>query len=115
MWDQLACGINNSSIQKKLLGEHDLTFARALAIAESSEAADRDLHEMKPPRSDIKDREEEIHVHQVPLTCYRCGTAGHLANECRHKDKVCHNCGMKGHLSKVCKTKPASQDRRKSP
>ncbi len=113
--DRLACGINNSSIQKKLLGEHDLTFARALAIAEASEAADRDLHEMKPPRSDIK--EEETYVHQMqskPPTCYRCGTTGHLANECRHKDKVCHNCGMKGHLSKVCKTKPVSQDRRKS-
>ncbi len=80
-----ACGINNSGIQKKLLGEHDLTFARALAIAESSEAADQDRHEMKPPRSDIKDRDEEPYIHQVqskPPTCYRCGRT---ANECRHK------------------------------
>ncbi len=90
--DRLACGINNSSIQKKLLGEHDLTFARALAIAE---AADR---EMKP--AILKKKKTYVRA-----SLLRCGTTGHLANECRHKDKVCHNCGMKGR-----KTKPVSQD-----
>ena len=41
--DRLVCGVNNESIQKKLLGEHNLTYERALAIAQSSEEADRNL------------------------------------------------------------------------
>ena len=41
--DRLACGINDSSIQKKLLAESDLTFQRALSIGEGTEAADRDF------------------------------------------------------------------------
>ncbi len=50
--DRLACGINHLGIQKKLLGEHDLTFGRALAIAES----------LKPPKSEFKEGGE---VHQL--------------------------------------------------
>ena len=38
------------SIQKKLLQEKDLTFQRALSIAQESEAADRNLREMKAPK-----------------------------------------------------------------
>lgn len=43
--DRLACGINDSSIQKILLTERELTLQQALTIAEGSEAADRDLKE----------------------------------------------------------------------
>ena len=35
--------------------------------------------------------------------CYRCGSEGHLANVCRHKETICHNCSVKGHLAKVCR------------
>ena len=38
-------------------------------------------------------------------TCYRCGTLGHLADKCRHKDTVCRSCNKKGHLAKVCRSK----------
>ena len=43
----LVCGLQSETQQKHLLAEHDLTFNRALAIAQSMEAADRDTHTLK--------------------------------------------------------------------
>ena len=40
--DRLVCGIQDSHIQRRLLGEPDLTFARAFTLAQSLESADRD-------------------------------------------------------------------------
>ena len=50
--DRLVWGIKDNSIQKTLLQEKDLTFQRALAIAQGSltEATDRNLREMKAPK-----------------------------------------------------------------
>ena len=36
--------------------------------------------------------------------CYKCGEAGHKAVECK-KEITCYNCGEKGHISTKC-TKP---------
>ena len=40
--DRFVCGIKNECIQRQLLREVDLTFSRALEIAESMEAAQED-------------------------------------------------------------------------
>ena len=40
--DRIVCGINNEAIQKKLLAEKDLTYERAIAIAQG---ADRNMRE----------------------------------------------------------------------
>ena len=45
--DQLVCGLRSETQQKRLLAEHELTFDRALAIAQSMEAADRDAHTLR--------------------------------------------------------------------
>ena len=37
--DRIVCGINDSTIQRRLLGEKELTFARAYEIAQSMESA----------------------------------------------------------------------------
>ncbi len=37
--DRLVCGVRNEQIQKRLLGEKDLTFAKVKELAESMEAA----------------------------------------------------------------------------
>ena len=44
--DRLVYGINDPWVQKKLLAEQDLRFAKALAIAQGSESADRNLKEL---------------------------------------------------------------------
>ena len=119
--DRLVWGIRDDSIQKKLLQEKELTFQRALAIAQGSEAADRNLREMKAPKQELDYNSRGITVKPEPVhkvfgkkpstkdmgvTCHRCGTPGHLATVCRFRDQTCHKCGKRGHLAKVCWSKP---------
>ena len=40
--DRLVCGTSNKTIQRRLLQESDLTFEKALEVALSTEAADKD-------------------------------------------------------------------------
>ena len=42
------------------------------------------------------------------VTCHRCGP-GHLATQCKFRDRVCHSCGKTGHLAIVCRSKFNSQ------
>ena len=47
--DRLVCGVNHQGIQKRLLSEKELTYEKALEIALSIEAAEKDVkHFMKP-------------------------------------------------------------------
>ena len=39
--DRLVCGINNDRIQKRLLAEKELTFAKALELATAMELAEK--------------------------------------------------------------------------
>eukprot|EP00731_Ephydatia_muelleri_P034386 Em0057g18a len=40
--DRLVCGMQNGTVQKRLLGKADLTFAKALEVSEVEEMATRD-------------------------------------------------------------------------
>ena len=40
LWDRLVCGLRNEGAQKWLLSEADLTLPKAIAIAQSMEAAE---------------------------------------------------------------------------
>ena len=60
--DRLVCGIGDEGIQRKLLAEQDLTYARALAIALGAEAAARDLREMQAPMH----RQQAVYRTSVP-------------------------------------------------
>ena len=49
--DRLVCGMRDGAMQKRLLGKADLTFAKAIEVAELEEMAARDaaqLHEGQP-------------------------------------------------------------------
>ena len=119
--DRLVWGIKDDSIQKKLLQEKNLTFQRALAIAQGSEAADRNLREMKVPKQELDSNSKGVTIKSEPVhklygkkpstrdmgvTCHCCGTPGHLATVCRFRDRTCHKCGKRGYLAKVCRSKP---------
>ena len=102
--DCLGCGINDQAIQRKMLTEKKLTFKLVLEIAESTQAAAENYREM----SAVKAKEElvnKVNEKTEKQTCYRCGTLGHLADKCRHKDTVCCSCNKKGHLARVCRSK----------
>ena len=47
--DHLVCGINDESIQRRLLAETALTFKKALELAQGMENAAKDVLEMQGP------------------------------------------------------------------
>jgi len=49
--DRLVWGINDESIQRKLLQEEDLTLQKALTLAQGSETAAKNVKEMNAPKS----------------------------------------------------------------
>ena len=114
--DRLVCGVNNDTIQPRLLAEKELKFERAFEIAQSIEAAEKNskiikngsngnqetLHNSETGFTH-KDRYSDKECEKNP-TCYRCG-GPHLAPSCRFKETICRFCKKKGHVEKVCRSK----------
>ena len=102
--DHLVCGINDQVIRRKMLTEKKLTLKLALEIAESTQAAAEIYIEM----SAVKVKEEpvnKVNDRTDKRTYYRCGTPGHLADKCRHKDTFCRSCNKRRHLARACRSK----------
>ena len=97
--DRFVCGLHNSSTQKRLLAEAKLTFAKAVELAQSAEAADNNARKLKAGDADPVCRIGSSATHRTTdksaeRACYRCGGTNHVASACRFKDTVCHRCGM---------------------
>ena len=116
--DRLVCGIHNKVIQRRLLQVTALTFDKALGIALSAEAADKDSKRLTggtedknllAPIEHVKDRPYPKHTGQGnrhsktnkpqqprqqssqnsgKLECYRCG--GQHNSDCPFKHHECH-------------------------
>ena len=117
MRDRLVCGINEERWQKRLLAEPNLTYKKAIDIAQALETAEKNVKDisngkdMPPPRIHhvgYKERERsQIHKPGVggkevtsstsSYSCYRCN-GSHKATECRFKEATCHYCGKLGHI-----------------
>lgn len=110
--DRFVSGLLRESTRKRLLTEeNDLTFERAVEIADSVEKAVLQARQMNPTGSAERSVSK---IHRVPEnkpslgrslpTCHRCG-GPHLANACRYIDFKCHTCGKTGHIARVCRSK----------
>jgi len=106
--DRIICGIKDDAIQQRLLSEKELTFKKALEIAQTIEAA---THHMKELHTSNKSEAttSSIDVYKVmpvqglpQMACYHCGKRGHRPSDCHFKDVTCHYCGKVGHLMSVC-------------
>ena len=76
---------------------------------QTAPSAQRQKHTGSNPPSH-HDRHNNHTVDRRPtITCHRCGLPGHLAPDCKFKDRVCHTCGKKGHLAKVCRSRNRSK------
>lgn len=114
IWDCLVCGLRSEGTQKRLLAEADLTLAKALKIAQSMEAADRNTQSLKgstePQR--VSDIRRDTHG-SGSRVCFRCGSDNHESHKCRHLGTVCKACGKKGHLARICRSSRTSQNQTK--
>ena len=106
MLRNIVCGINDSAIRRRLLGEKELTFARAYEIAQSMESAAKNSTGIQ---SMISNPSLTQPIHSVEkkelggvIECYRCG-GHHLTSVCQFKNSDCNACGKKGHIARVCR------------
>ncbi|UYV80123.1 K02A2.6-like [Cordylochernes scorpioides] len=94
--DGFATGIIDSTTQKKLLQEENLTFDGAVDIALSAESADNELHNIKGSENA---HQSPQYLHAINNTCKHCGKTNHLHNNCFFKSATCKVCGKLGHIS----------------
>jgi hypothetical protein len=52
--DRFVCGLRHEAIQRRLLSEVDLTYAKAMEIVLAMETADRDMKAFKAADSSVK-------------------------------------------------------------
>ena len=117
--DRFVCGIAHPAVQKRLLTELDLTFTKAVTVAQAVELAekgaqqiqssvDKEVHKFsitnaKPPGA-VKNKNDSFSDKSTSIHCYRCG-GKHNQQTCRFKSETCHFCNKRGHIAKVCKSK----------
>ena len=103
--DRIVCGVNDARIQRRLLAETDLTFKKALEVAQAMELADRGATDILGLPAVLPASSAPIHNVQKGVkeakACYRCG-GKHLQTACKYPSDVeCFNCSGKGHIARI--------------
>ena len=101
--DRLVCGLRSIAAQKNLLSEENLSLEKAIRVAQSLEAADKNAKKLKA------DDAASTPIHRIghycyakkpannAKTCYCCGDTDHIATTCRFRDAECKKCQYLGH------------------
>ncbi len=104
--------------QQRLLAEVDLTFEKAMKIAQAMELAERDAkklqqagpHPVEPVHKVSDKATSSQSAGRKPPSpdgkpCFRCGPQ-HDPAQCRFQEVQCHACRKRGHIKKVCCSNP---------
>lgn len=109
--DRLVCGVNNQSIQRRLLAETDMSPANFERVAKAMEAAAQNASTLSADSRSVKTEVSEVHKlsygqqrrqarqigsGQATAGCYRCGARDHHAPQCKFKGAKCDACGKGG-------------------
>lgn len=104
--DRLVCGVQNISIQQRLLGEPEtLTFQQATKLALNLEAAELQSHLVHGTVEHMNRLSEKKKSFKTKpkSSCFRCGR-NHNPVQCRAVNWECFTCKKKGHTSVVCRS-----------
>ena len=126
--DRLVCGVADTVVQRRLLSETDLDFAKAFQIALAMESATANAaqlcstgQERSPEGAEVNKiishgqaaRRSEPEPQYNAQTCFRCGDPSHSPNECRFRYAECRYCKKTGHIQSNCFTKKTADKRKK--
>ncbi|XP_026743672.1 uncharacterized protein K02A2.6-like [Trichoplusia ni] len=104
--DQFVCGLRSEYIRQRLFAEDNIDYQKALVLANTLEAAERDAGAVEGTQEQTTSRELSERIHKLELNkCSACGVNGHGAHNCRYKEFECSYCGQPGHLRRVCRKK----------
>lgn len=127
----IVIGVQDEHIQRRLLAERELTFARALELAQSLERAAENVTTLQQGKgAGASPQLEEVHKVQgrgpfrgrpskpwdreSQSPCIRCGKSNHTPATCKFKTAKCHGCGKIGHIKRAClsRDKPSHTPRK---
>ena len=101
--DRFICGLHSKVIQRRLLGEEELSLKKALEIAHGMEIANQKASQFHTSvESKMSDNIMMIPSARTP--CYRCNKVGHSPDSCYFRKQKCRSCGKIGHIAKACQT-----------
>ena len=122
--DRIVCGIRNDKIQRHLLVEKELTFAKAYEIATLMEITSKNMAVLQESKSleavnkvavqgdgttDGTRRVDGRNM-QYKSSRFRCG-GNHSAQTCRFKELNCFYCKQRGHIADRCPNHTRRQSR----
>ena len=92
--DRFVCGLRNRAIQRKLLGEVELTLKLAVEKACAAELTDRETSALHG--------ESLNRLEKALPECFRCGKKNHSSDKCFFPESKCHGCQNYGHIIRKC-------------
>ena len=126
--DRFVCGLEDAIIQRRLLSEDNLSYEKAVKIANAMELASAGSTQLsgqqppsvnklfnpkpQPPKHQQKNRKPNVMKKQNKKPCYRCLDDKHSHSDCPFMKSECYTCGKKGHISKACRSKKSASDQK---
>ena len=86
LWDRFICGLRHKAIQRRLLSEKDLTYAKAMEIARVIEAANTNAKSFKVAEPTIRKFSSQPQQQDSRNLCYCCGHTSHSPPNCKFKE-----------------------------
>ena len=111
--DRFVCGLKDEAMQRRLLGETDLSLKKAFEITQAMEAAAINAREIQTTGQqkpcDVnavtpKFNRQAKQPTKTNMKCTRCLGTGHDSTMCRFRSAKCNNCKKTGHIARACRS-----------